>query len=67
LVSTDATCPTGKKVVGGGYVLLGTNPPAHELRVLSSDPVNSTIWRVIVHNTGTRSLQYSTVAVCVTG
>jgi hypothetical protein len=37
LVSTDATCPTGKKVVGGGYVLLATNPPAHELRVLACE------------------------------
>ena len=67
LVSTDATCPSGKKVTGGGFVLLGTNPPPNELRVLISDAANDRTWRVVVQNTGTRSLEYATIAVCVTG
>lgn len=67
LLTADATCPSGKKVTGGGYVLFGTNPPPHELKVLASYPeyTNGQLWRVIAENTGIRTLQYSVYAVCV--
>ncbi len=43
--SLDVTCPTGKRVLGGGWE---TNNPSANVHALSSYPLSQTSWRVVI-------------------
>jgi hypothetical protein len=59
----DATCPQGKKVLGGGYVVgAGDN----RLHILNTTPVGSDrIWSVAVDNTATSGTPETLTAVAL--
>jgi hypothetical protein len=63
--SAGAACPTGKKVIAGGYE--GVNNGSF-LLPYASFPLSATTWRVMVRNTGSASMsnvQVRVYAVCV--
>ena len=64
--SVHASCPAGKKVLGGGFDI----ETPDEVKVFSSEPsdghgnVIDNGWDVMVHNAGTQSRQTTAVAIC---
>ena len=43
--SMDVSCPTGKRVLGGGWE---TNNPSANVHALSSYPLTQSSWRVVI-------------------
>jgi hypothetical protein len=60
---STATCPAGKKVVGGGYAYSPTDVP---VIVSWSAPSADTMWHVDVKNTGNQSIELQAYAICAT-
>ena len=61
-VTVRADCPTGKKVIGGGYAITGDIPgAATAYRSFPSDDVS---WTVAVNNTYVQSQTVNAYAIC---
>ncbi len=60
------TCPTGKKVFGGGF---STETP-DDIKLYSADPtdghgnLSDVTWSVMVKNAGTQARQTTAIAIC---
>ena len=63
-----ASCPTGKKVLGGGFVLEGA-PLGYVPAIMGSYPMNDTTWRINMKNTtaAATNLSYYVFVTCATG
>jgi hypothetical protein len=66
VVNVTVSCPTGKKVLGGGFSI----ETPDDVKVFESTPSDghgnliSTGWNVMVKNSGTAARQTTAVAVC---
>lgn len=64
--SVHATCPAGKKVLGGGFSI----ETPDEVKVFHSDPSDGqgnlvdNGWDVMVHNIDTQGRQTTAIAIC---
>jgi hypothetical protein len=64
--SVHVDCPTGKKVLGGGFSI----ETPDDVRIFTSEPSDGHGnlidhgWDVMVHNTGTQSRQTTAIAIC---
>lgn len=64
--SVHVDCPSGKKVLGGGFSI----ETPDDVKIFSSDPSDGHGnlidhgWDVMVHNTGTQGRQTTAVAIC---
>ncbi len=63
-----ASCPTGKKVLGGGFVLEGS-PLGYVPAIMGSYPMSDTTWRINMKNTtaAATNLAYYVFVTCATG
>jgi hypothetical protein len=58
-----ASCPMGKVVLGGGYVVAA--PDRRGVNILESQPINSaTAWRVVAFNGGNMLADFQAKAIC---
>ena len=62
-----ATCPTGKKLLGGGFVLSG-GPAGYVPAIIGSYPTDAMTWRVNMKNTTANfaNLSYFIIITCAT-
>ena len=64
--SVHVDCPSGKKVLGGGFSI----ETPDEVRIFTSEPSDGhgnlidNGWDVMVHNTGTQGRQTTAIAIC---
>jgi hypothetical protein len=66
--SATATCSAGRKVVGGGYLVTGTDPAADVVGVTENGPTSDTTWRVTVNLSpgSTNPWTLTAYVICVT-
>jgi hypothetical protein len=62
-----ASCSTGKKVLGGGFVLQGS-PQGYVPAIMGSYPTSDTTWRINMKNTtaAPANLSYYVFITCAT-
>lgn len=64
--SHTCNCPTGKKVVGGGYWFDGGTGPTEQGHITLNRPVGDNAWQIVWYNKSTIPLQMGVYAICVT-
>jgi hypothetical protein len=65
----EALCPTGKKVLGGGFFINGNPGAPPDVAVYESSPrvtSGSSGWRLFAINRTAESLSYEVFAICAT-
>lgn len=66
VINVRVDCPSGKKVLGGGYNIETPN----DLKIYASDPsdgkgnLTNNGWNVMVMNAGTQDRQTTAIAIC---